>query len=84
MEGAAAAGVCGGELQDLACQGCGARHETALGVPFIGNYEPEDALGLIEIAANIANRDTMFFTAQTVEEVETLCARYDAAADKAE
>jgi ubiquinone/menaquinone biosynthesis C-methylase UbiE len=74
--------ACGGDLHDLVCAGCGAKYERVLGVPFIGAYEAEDALGLIEIAANIANRDTMSFTADTVAQVETACAEYDAAADK--
>jgi SAM-dependent methyltransferase len=74
--------ACGGELNDLACASCGAKFDTVLGVPFIGAYEAEDALGLIEIAANISNRDAMFFTADSVAQVETACAEYDAAVDK--
>ncbi len=74
---------CGGELHDLACAGCGTKYEHALDVPFLGSYEAEDTLGLIEIAANISNRDTLYFTPDSVEDLEKLCAQYELASDKA-
>ena len=38
---------CGGNLRALACTQCGGRWEPVLGVPFIGDFEAADALGLI-------------------------------------
>ena len=40
----------------LVCACCGADYQNVWGVPFIGNFEAEDVLGLIEIAANSRNR----------------------------
>ncbi|MBY5790000.1 glycosyltransferase [Rhizobium leguminosarum] len=53
-----------------------------MGVPFFGKYEDEDLLGLIEIAANIGNRDSFGITPSAVEEWEALLLAYDQATDK--
>ncbi len=74
---------CGAALATLACSGCGARWETVLGVPFIGDFEAADALGLIEIAANAPNRATLAHPPGTVERLDALCAAYHASPDKA-
>jgi SAM-dependent methyltransferase len=74
---------CGGNLRALACTQCGGRWEPVLGVPFIGDFEAADALGLIEIAANAPNRAGLAYPPGTVERVDALCAAYHAAADKA-
>jgi hypothetical protein len=47
---------CGSALRCLKCTSCGAAYETIWGVPFIGEYELADALGLIEIAAHVQKR----------------------------
>jgi hypothetical protein len=73
---------CGGDLLDLTCASCGARYEKVFGVPFIGDYEPEDALGLIEIAANVPFRDTLAFSPEAVDTIDALNSAYHAAADK--
>jgi hypothetical protein len=43
---------CGAQLDRLTCEDCGARCGEVFGVPFIGEYERADILGLIEIAAH--------------------------------
>lgn len=73
---------CGVLLAGLSCTGCLARWEAVLGVPFIGDFEAEDALGLIEIAANAPNRGTLAVAPGTVERLDALCAAYHAAPDK--
>lgn len=74
---------CGTGLSNLACKGCGARFEHVLGVPFLGSFEAEDALGLIEIAANAPNRSNLPLPPGMVERVDALCAAYHEATDKA-
>jgi SAM-dependent methyltransferase len=80
--GALACPRCGGPLAGLACQGCGATYGEAFGVPFIGDFEAADALGLIEIAANARNRATLAVAPGTIERLDALCAGYHAAPDK--
>ena len=54
--------VCSSELNFVSknnlfeCTNCFAKYENALGVPYFGDFEEEDALGLIEISANQKNR----------------------------
>lgn len=64
------------------CTECGATYDIVWGVPFLGNYEREEILGLIEIAANIVNRGKFGIDPTTVENWERLLARYHAAPDK--
>lgn len=72
----------GGELQLPSCANCAATYEHVLGVPFIGSYEADDALGLIEIAANIFRRDSLALAPDAVEKLDALCAKYEEAAGK--
>lgn len=65
------------------CADCGANYDLVWGVPFLGNFEREEILGLIEIAANIGNRGKFGIDPATVESWERLLARYHAAPDKA-
>jgi SAM-dependent methyltransferase len=74
---------CGCKLHDLSCSGCGACYHDVFGIPFIGDYEAEDALGLIEIAANVPRRDTLPMSPDAVDRLEALCASFHAAKDKA-
>lgn len=69
---------------DLTCASCHSIYKTVLGVPFIGEYEAADALGLIEIAANASHRDVLPLASGTVERLEALCAAYHVAQDKSE
>lgn len=53
------------------CSGCEAQIDSIKGVPFLGNYESGDLLGLIEIAAVKEAGKTI--DPETVDRVETLC-----------
>jgi SAM-dependent methyltransferase len=64
------------------CADCGASYDLVWGVPFLGNYEREDILGLIEIAANIINRRKFGVDPAIVENWERLLTRYHAAPNK--
>ena len=66
------------------CAACGTLYPGVLGVPFLGKYEKEDILGLVEIASNIVNRGKFSVTPAIVEEWERLLLAYDRATDKAE
>ncbi|HYZ33785.1 MAG TPA: class I SAM-dependent methyltransferase [Crenalkalicoccus sp.] len=74
---------CGGALAGLRCAHCGKAFDVVLGVPFLGDFEAEDALGLIEIAANAPHRAGLVLPPGTVEHIDALCAGYHAAGDKA-
>ncbi|MEZ2129479.1 MULTISPECIES: methyltransferase domain-containing protein [unclassified Sinorhizobium] len=65
------------------CTQCGFVFPSALGIPYFGQYEREDILSLIEIAANLINRGRFDVTPAIVEEWERLLAAYDGASDKA-
>lgn len=73
---------CGAALDRLCCLGCGATFSCVLGVPFIGNFESADALGLIEIVANAPNRASLIIAPGTVERIDALCAGFHLAEDK--
>ena len=73
---------CGAALEGLRCTGCGAVFETVLGVPFLGDFEAADALGLIEIAANAPNRASLAVQPDWVEWFDALCAAYHVAPDR--
>ncbi|MGM4921471.1 methyltransferase domain-containing protein [Tardiphaga sp. 804_B3_N1_9] len=65
-----------------ACGMCHAQYHDALGVPFFGDFEADDVLGLIEIAANAVNRGNFGVTPSVVEEWNDRLSRYHAAVDK--
>jgi SAM-dependent methyltransferase len=65
----------------IECKACGAVFDVIWGFPFLGHYEPEDILGLIEIAAN-AREDNAYASRGDVERLERLLFRYDKAEDK--
>ena len=66
------------------CTDCLAKYDTALGVPYFGSYEEDDALGLIEIAANVKNRGKFNITPSSVEYWEEMLKEYHIASDKAD
>ena len=63
------------------CKACGAAFDVIWGSPFLGHYEAEDILGLIEIAAN-AREDNTYAGRGDVERLEELLRRYHEAGDK--
>lgn len=80
--------ACGGDIvasdgAALACADCRAAYPRVWGVPFVGGYEADDILGLIEIAANTGNRGRFGVTPAVVEGWERLLADYHDAPDKA-
>lgn len=56
------------------CGACGASCDSVAGVPFIGNYESDDLLGLIEIAAVKEMGTTI--DEESVRRIEKLCEGY--------
>ena len=58
--------------------------ENALGVPYFGDFEEEDALGLIEIAANLKTGAKFNTTPSIVEEWEEMLELYHKAPNKSE
>jgi len=74
---------CGNSLRERNCTGCGTQYREVFGVPFIGDYEPGDILGLVEIAAHSEMRSATPLQADSIERLDALCAEYDAAEDKA-
>jgi SAM-dependent methyltransferase len=75
---------CGGQLGHLTCEDCGARYQEVRGIPFFGEYERADVLGLIEIATHVALQDTSPMSPEVVRRVDSLCAGYHCAQDKEE
>ena len=73
---------CGGAIRDLSCEACSAVFPKVLGVPFIGDFEAADALGLIEIVAHAPIRSTLSLDPADVINIDRLCAGYHAAKDK--
>lgn len=76
--------LCGNEVRSLRCSGCNTYFPPVFGVPFVGIFEPEDMLGLIEIAANAPNRGKFNVNLDLVDRLEELCQGYAEATDKAE
>lgn len=74
---------CGGELRELSCSGCGAIYLEVFGVPFIGDYESNDILGLVEIAAHSSMRSATPLQADSIDKLDKLCSAYHDSADKA-
>lgn len=69
------------EVGAIECRNCGAKFDVIWGTPFLGHYEAEDVIGLIEIAAN-ARADNSFPDRQSVERLERLLQRYHEADDR--
>lgn len=65
----------------IVCESCAATFDVIWGSPFFGHYEPDDVLGLIEIAAN-ARADNHYGDRPTSDRIEALLERYDEASDK--
>lgn len=82
--------ICGGEhfekstehTTSYKCLICSWTYQTVWGVPFFGQYEAEDILGLIEISANVVNRGNFNVTPRIVEDWVDLLSAYDLAVDK--
>lgn len=64
------------------CKGCESVYKKVWGIPFLGDYQSEDILGLIEIAANSINRGKFGITPETVETWEHTLKSYHEAADQ--
>lgn len=75
---------CGAQLGQLTCPDCGAQYQKVRGIPFLGEYERADTLGLIEIATHVALQDTLPMSPEVVRRLDNLCARFHSAQDKAE
>lgn len=73
---------CGSEIDHGRCLKCLAQFKPALGVPFFGQYEKADILGLIEISANAPNRSQLRMSQEFIKETENLCAEFEEASDK--
>jgi SAM-dependent methyltransferase len=65
----------------IECSGCGVTFDVIWGTPFIGHYEPDDIMGLIEIAAN-ARGDNPGGSRQDLERLEGILRRYHEARDR--
>jgi ubiquinone/menaquinone biosynthesis C-methylase UbiE len=65
------------------CAACGATYDSVWGVPFIGHFERDDFLGLIEIAANV-ERDYHHLNPLMLDLWERALRSYHVAADKDE
>lgn len=70
------------EKHGYECKRCDAIYKEVWGIPFLGNYQSEDILGLIEIAANSINRGKFGITPKTVETWEHTLKSYHEAADQ--
>jgi len=64
----------------ITCGTCGATYDAVWGVPFIGHYERDDFLGLVEIAANAD--DYHHFSPSMLDCWEEALRSYHEAADK--
>jgi SAM-dependent methyltransferase len=71
-----------GEHHQFLCLDCNKHYEVVLGVPYFGEFEGDDILGLLEIAANIQNRGKFGVNPQVVENWERLLEAYHVATDK--
>jgi SAM-dependent methyltransferase len=65
----------------IVCSACRTEYDVIWGTPFLGHYESEDVLGLLEIAAN-ARSDNAYAARAVAERLEALLERYDRAPDK--
>lgn len=71
-----------GEQHRFLCLDCNKSYNVVLGVPYFGEFEGDDILGLLEIAANIQNRGKFGVNPQVVEHWERLLETYHVAADQ--
>jgi ubiquinone/menaquinone biosynthesis C-methylase UbiE len=71
------------EAQAITCAACHASFDVLWGSPFLASFGPEDAIGLIEIAAN-ARSDNTYADRAGMERMEALLMRYHSAPDLAE
>jgi SAM-dependent methyltransferase len=63
------------------CRACGATYDSVWGVPFIGHYERDDFLGLVEIAAN-SEQDFRYLSSSMLDRWQVALQSYHEAADK--
>ena len=70
--------ACDGEIVDakhgesFICRDCGKSYLFVLGVPYIGEFDENDIIGLVEIAANLSNRKNFGVTPEEVERWEAV------------
>ena len=70
------------EKIQLYCKNCETEYPIVLGVPYFGGFEESDILGLIEIAANVANRKKFGVNPAEVERWELALKDYHNAENK--
>ena len=63
------------------CVSCASHYDLVWGIPFLGHYDADDVLGLIEIAAN-ARADNLYTARDDIARIESLLAAYHQAPDK--
>jgi ubiquinone/menaquinone biosynthesis C-methylase UbiE len=63
------------------CKKCGASYDSLWGVPFIGHYEKNDFLGLVEIAAN-SEQDYQYLSPSMLDSWEVALRSYHDASDR--
>ncbi len=63
------------ETDAILCPACHAGFDVLWGAPFLASFGPEDAIGLIEIAAN-ARSDNGYADRAGMERMEALLTRY--------
>ncbi len=68
------------ETDAILCPACHAGFDVLWGAPFLASFGPEDAIGLIEIAAN-ARSDNGYADRAGMERMEALLTRYHNAPD---
>jgi hypothetical protein len=66
----------------IACRACAQTYDVIWGAPFLGHYEHDDILGLMEIATN-ARDDNPATSSDEIRRVEDVLQRYHQAPDKA-
>ena len=67
----------------IQCLECRMQYDVIWGAPFLGGFDREDVVGLIEIAAN-ARTDNGSIDIATIERLERLLAEYHEAPDRAQ
>jgi SAM-dependent methyltransferase len=65
----------------IRCGACGASYDMIWGAPFLGAFEQQDVIGLIEIAAN-ARADNTYASAADIRRLDDLLSRYHSAEDR--
>lgn len=65
----------------IQCRDCDSSYDLIWGTPFLGHYEEDEVLGLLEIAHN-ARHDNTYASRATVEQLESLLQGYHEATDK--